>query len=1568
MLHQVGSQFAPKQVGDVRVFRPATFLARRSAVARAVIALGAFIAAAESGPATAAIAIVDNPIAPISSGGNPTTFNIGSFTVSPAANVLIVEVGTRGVNNSADTITFGGQTLTLATQFPSVNTVFRDSAIYYLYNPTPGTATLGGTFSPTGISDYVLSAFTLGGVNTAIAPITAGADGQANASTTATLTAAQAANVVDGSFAVMEQTLNGGTTPFTYSATASGTASGAGAQLWTGASGANILAAGGDIADLLAGTDSYTGAATTNTNTKNPLVVAIFTPGGGTNWIGGTSTNWDVGSNWQGGIAPNGVTAGAIFGNSGANPTVNLLSTGETVGSMVFNGSVNTAVTGANTLTLGNSSAPATIAVNAGTHAINTPVAINNLTISTVAGSQLTFGGAISQGSTNNSLSATGAGTIVLSAANSFGGPTTISGGQLRLGNAISLQNSTVTVGTDNGLAFAQQIGAFNLGGLAGSANLSLADTAAAPITLAVGSNGASTSYSGSLSGGGALAKTGAGTLTLAGNSSYTGGTLISAGAVVAGTAGSLGTGPVSLSNGGTLRVNANPRSLLTGFGGTSTDVTGTGTNWTVNNTAIASNPINNNVLTLTDNAGGEARSAFFNTPQPIAGANGGFVASFTYQASGNAAADGIVFMLHNDSRGLNAIGGTGGGLGYTDENGGVPVQPSVGIALNIYNGHMIGTNLLTNGNANNDVYLPSAPVNPGSGNPIAVTISYNPSTTTGTETLTDTVLNTTFPIQFTNQDLAAILGGNTAYVGFSGGTGGLVATQTISNFTYGADSTYSNNVTINGGATATIDVVPTAATSTVAMGALTVSSGAGATLNVTASAAPADTAFGLSLGATTLSANATFNVANNGAGTGTLRLGPVGDTGSGFGVAKSGAGTLLLASPNTYRGNTTVTGGTLRLADTTNTSSNNIPSSPTITVGGGASLDVTGLMNGTLALASGQTLKGAGTVVGAVTASAASAVASASGTTLTVSSGLALQDQSHSAFMLGTPNGSGNAATALVNVTGGTFSVTGTNIVDLSGTAVSGGTYELFAFTSGSPSPSQFSLGANSAGNLMYTFSVVPNSEVDLTVGPFVGSANWDFDGNGSYSDSTKWNPARLPTGAGFTATFGNGVSTSVGSAPTLTVLVDAADVAGSLVFSNTHGAGYILGNDLVPGHGITLNNSGAGATVSVAFGVTVPQQIQCNLTLADNALFNIAPNVSLLITVGSIGGTGNLSLTGGGSLTIDTPSAYVGNTTVTNGTLSTTATGTISSGNLTVTAADTIHSTVNLGNDQTVSALSGSVGGGGATARVSVAAGTTLSVNQSSSTVFQGVLDLAVSSSAHGGGTLTKSSAGVLEIQAVPALRDNSNLNVNGGLLRFNVSSGGPAVVGSGVLATVTNVAVLELAGSVATLSDGTGPHSVGVLNNSSAAAGLHVIGTNQRVGGVDGTGTTQVDAGASITANHIVQSALVIGGTDASHLGLVTIDASDAGGNPLTSSGGLSLTGSLAPRGPFGSSAADGSSLTGHSSSPDRAGVDISGTSTSSGASSTVPEPATWMLVALGLAALGCRAIGKRGPPER
>ena len=211
----------------------------------------------------------------------------------------------------------------------------------------------------------------------------------------------------------------------------------------------------------------------------------------------------------------------------------------------------------------------------------------------------------------------------------------------------------------------------------------------------------------------------------------------------------------------------------------------------------------------------------------------------------------------------------------------------------------------------------------------------------------------------------------------------------------------------------------------------------------------------------------------------------------------------------------------------------------------------------------------------------------------------------------------------------------------------------------------------------------------------------------------------------------------------------------------------------------------------------------------------------------------------------------------------------------------------------------------------------------------------------------------SGVLEVDGAPSLGASSSMAVGGtSTLRFKPTSGA-ASIGSGVTATVASGATMELAGSLSSLSSG--GNRVSIVNNSNAP-GILVSGTNQQVGNIDGSGTTQVNAGSDLTANHIIQSALVIGGTAGSP-GLVTIDASDASGNPLGQPSGFELAGSLVPSGPFGdvnssesmsSIAADGIDLA----------VPAAGNSVGIGNASQVPEPSTLLLVLL--AALGAATI--------
>ena len=112
----------------------------------------------------------------------------------------------------------------------------------------------------------------------------------------------------------------------------------------------------------------------------------------------------------------------------------------------------------------------------------------------------------------------------------------------------------------------------------------------------------------------------------------------------------------------------------------------------------------------------------------------------------------------------------------------------------------------------------------------------------------------------------------------------------------------------------------------------------------------------------------------------------------------------------------------------------------------------------------------------------------------------------------------------------------------------------------------------------------------------------------------------------------------------------------------------------------------------------------------------------------------------------------------------------------------------------------------------------------------------------------------------------------NVNNGTLRFNNTSATPATVAG--TATVSNGATLELSGTASGLSA-----AVNVANNSTAANGLHVTGTNQVVGVISGSGNTVVGdtSAASLTAYQITQKSLSIGAT-----GTVTLAPSGSGSN--------------------------------------------------------------------------------------
>jgi fibronectin-binding autotransporter adhesin len=323
---------------------------------------------------------------------------------------------------------------------------------------------------------------------------------------------------------------------------------------------------------------------------------------------------------------------------------------------------------------------------------------------------------------------------------------------------------------------------------------------------------------------------------------------------------------------------------------------------------------------------------------------------------------------------------------------------------------------------------------------------------------------------------------------------------------------------------------------------------------------------------------------------------------------------------------------------------------------------------------------------------------------------------------------------------------------------------------------------------------------------------------------------------------------------------------------------------------------------------------------------------------------GSGQLAVTmsGTGLWILSGANTYSGGTTINSGTLMTTDSGALGVGPLTINAANNITSVLNLGSDEFISDVTINQSGTGA-AIVNVAAGATLTSTGALTTT----------------GAFTSVGPGTLEIDGDPTLNDNSHLNLTGGTLRFSAKQG-TATIGTGVTVTIATGAILELAGEVAALSSGS--NRVNIINNSQQAFGgmLLVSGTNQQVGAIDGTGDTVVNDGSDLTANHIIQNALIIGGTSGSHA-VVTIDASDAAGNPVGQSSGLTLAGSLVPSGPFGDNVLSSSNLTASgvlsAISSTLSGSDLGGSA------AVVPEPTTLILALLGLASVGCRSRRKR-----
>ncbi len=850
-------------------------------------------------------------------------------------------------------------------------------------------------------------------------------------------------------------------------------------------------------------------------------------------------------------------------------------------------------------------------------------------------------------------LTKNGAGTLTLSALNTYTGATIINGGTLATGiaNAFATSSSvTVNSGATLALNGFSQIA----NNLSGGGNVVLD-----PATLTVDST-TNTTFAGTISGPGSLVKAGAAALTLSGVNSYSGGSTLSAGTLVATNGSALGTGAIS--NSAALQLD------FTSNGTLANSLSGTGS---LTNTG--------NVVTTLSASGSSEGAVAVNAGTLQFGHTGAFnAASYITQSGATTAIDGAaqlavtgaftqaagstldVTLGSNNPVITAGTGALNGALDVAGFSAGAPTSASALTSTQFTLLHTTGGitgdfSSVTLGSASSPVdYLTLAAAK------TANNLDYNVgfgltwlaglTLGNGVFTLANATDAFNVDVPLSNQAASA-----------TGWDGTTLTKNGAGNLLLSAANTYTGPTLINGG-TLTTGIANTMADSS----AVTVASGATLALN----------GFNqiineLSGAGTVNLGSAVMTVQNTGS---TVFAGLVSGTGS---VTKTGIGNLTLSGANTYSGGTMIAAGTLTATNGAALGTGVVTNDATLDLGFTANGSLVNTLTGTGLLqktgASTATLTGTGSNVGSVDVAAGQ---------------LAL-------------NQAGVFTAATYTTEAGAETTVGMNShLNVSGalTQAAGSSLNVAIGPSNLPIVSAATATANGTLIITNVDTTLPASVLSITrydvlhtTGGITGNfTTLDFGGAASSVDYLEINGAQTPNGldydVGFAltwkagATNGNGIFTLANATDAFNVDIPLANQAasatgwdgstltkngaGNLLLSATNtytGPTLINGGTLTTGIANTMADSSA---VTVASGATLAlngfNQIINELSGAGTVNLGsavmTAQNTGSTVFAGLVSGTGSVTKTGIGNLTLSGANTYSGGTMIAAGTLTAT------------------------------------------------------------------------------------------------------------------------------------------------------------------------------------------------------------------------------------------------------------------------------------------------------------------------